>query len=111
MGNNNYARGAAFERKVQDYLQAKGYYAVRAAGSHGLTDVVADPPVGKGYMPEKLYIQCKTGKGRMSLKDRNELHRVAMNHDALPYLAVPNGSGIDFYYIGWDATLLLDKEL
>jgi hypothetical protein len=36
-----YARGAAFERRVMVDLEELGYYVVRSAGSHSVIDVVA----------------------------------------------------------------------
>ena len=53
--NLNYNNGATFERKVQKYFAESGFLAVRAAGSHGEFDVIADD--GKSLW----YVQCKKG--------------------------------------------------
>lgn len=100
--NNNYARGAQFERKVKDYLESKGFYAVRAAGSHGLTDVIAIAPLK--YLLEDmgaviLFIQCKTGKATMSKADRIKLHDEAIRHSALPYLVELSATGEMTWYL------------
>lgn len=108
MGNNHYARGAAFERKVKEYLEVAGYYAVRAAGSHGLTDIIAVHPMTyrkRNKNGKTLFIQCKTGKATMSKKDRNSLYDLATQYGATPLLAQPDGSSIIFYEINPDGNL------
>lgn len=102
MGNNNYARGAAFERKVKEFLTSKGFLAVRSAGSHGLVDVIALSP----YHGTPLLIQCKTGKAEMSKADREALRAIADTYQADALIAKPGpGSAIDFHWIKWDGTL------
>lgn len=102
MGNNNYTRGAAYERKVKETLESHGWYAVRAAGSHGLTDVVAFDGYGQSY-----FIQCKTGKSRMSRKDMIALAEIAQKYNAVPVIAHPDTGLI---LIEWDGETLLYKE-
>lgn len=41
MPNKNYRRGVAIERKVKDFLENIGYTVIRAAGSHGVYDIIA----------------------------------------------------------------------
>lgn len=72
MGNNNYVRGAAFERQVKAYLEAQGWFAIRAAGSHGLVDVLAIRPDNVVH-----FIQCKTGKAKMSKAEWAKLASIA----------------------------------
>ena len=50
----NYERGRNFEWRIKADLERRGYYCVRAAGSHSKVDVVAV----KGAIC--LFIQCKT---------------------------------------------------
>ena len=38
---SNYDRGSNFERRVKGYLEVKGWYVMRSAGSHGLVDLIA----------------------------------------------------------------------
>jgi hypothetical protein len=37
----NYQNGAAWERKAKQYLEDKGYFVIRSAGSHGIADLAA----------------------------------------------------------------------
>lgn len=41
MTNRNYKRGAALEYRMKDKLEKDGWFVVRAAGSHGVADLVA----------------------------------------------------------------------
>lgn len=95
MPNSSYARGAAFERKVKDYLESNGWFASRSAGSHGLTDVVALAPIGPRegdyQMTRVVLIQCKTGKAKMSKKERELLTRQALAYNASAYELSPTG--------------------
>lgn len=93
MPNNNYARGAAFENKVKAALEKDGWYAVRAAGSHGLTDVIALRGYAHDCAHDVLFIQCKTGKARMTKAEKIELHKTAERHNATPILAWPGPLG------------------
>lgn len=40
----NYEKGANFERQLVDYLEYHDFEVMRAAGSHGIVDVMAIPP-------------------------------------------------------------------
>ena len=52
----NYAKGARLERELKAQLEKDGYTCVRAAGSHGMFDLVA-------WNERKvMLIQCKTRK-------------------------------------------------
>ena len=39
--NKNYDRGTRLEYKIKAFLEAEGYYVMRAAGSHGPADLIA----------------------------------------------------------------------
>jgi len=102
MPNNNYARGAAFERKVKEFLESRGFFAGRSAGSHGLVDVFALTP--RHGTP--VLIQCKTGKAKMSEADRKALRDLADDYQADAFVASPGPNGaIDFYHISWNGSL------
>ena len=67
----NYARGANFERQIKAHLEAKGYFVLRSAGSHGTVDLVAFGPKWPVW-----FIQAKI-HGTMSPAERRELYRYA----------------------------------
>lgn len=54
MANKNYVSGRNFEYATQREYERKGYNTVRAAGSHGVYDVIA---FHKDKKP--VFIQCK----------------------------------------------------
>lgn len=65
MPNNSYRRSANRERAIKAVLEKDGYYAVRAAGSHGNADVIAIRPAidcANGFHYEVRFIQVKTNK-------------------------------------------------
>ena len=73
----NYARGANFERTVKADLEKRGYLVIRAAGSHGIMDLVAFRPPRKPYATgETWFVQCKI-HGTISPADRKELYETA----------------------------------
>lgn len=76
----NYARGASFERLVKKDLEDAGYLVIRAAGSHGIMDLVAF----KAKWPEPgsiWFIQAKTN-GKMSPAEREKLYETAFSRNA-----------------------------
>lgn len=93
---NKYAKGARFEHKVMEDLEALGYSVVRSAGSKGghKLDLVAFHP----DMPMML-IQCKTG-GSISKEEWDRVLAVAGWYPGVcvPVLASngPNGRGVTY---------------
>jgi Holliday junction resolvase len=75
-----YARGAAFERRVMVDLEAHGYRVIRSAGSHSPADVVAFGQSGN------LLVQAKID-GRCDPVEWNELWDWAMDGGCMPVLA------------------------
>jgi Holliday junction resolvase len=77
----NYRRGADFERRVRADLTSRGYVAIRAAGSHGVADILAmkrfDTP---------LMVQVKKD-GRLGPKERCALVAEAKRAGATPIMA------------------------
>ena len=62
MPNKNYQSGRNFEYRVKKYLEEKGYYVMRSAGSKTPFDLIAVPTWdGVTLLPDILLIQCKHG--------------------------------------------------
>jgi Holliday junction resolvase len=80
MANARYRRGADLERKIRARLEEDGYYVVRSAGSKGVLDLVAF------RADQTLFIQVKSGKGKMTRAERMELVDLAADHGATPVL-------------------------
>ena len=78
----NYSRGANFERQVRTDLENRGWFVIRAAGSHGIVDLVAFPPNPR----PTWFIQCKIGR-RISPKERKKLGEIAMSTSCYAILA------------------------
>lgn len=57
MANKNYIRGRNFEYKRKKELTADKYHVIRAAGSHGMFDLVAIP--SDSHRRHIILIQCK----------------------------------------------------
>lgn len=85
----NYRRGADFERKVAQALEACGAFVVRSAGSHGPVDLVALWPT---TMMVAWLIQVKIN-GTMTPAERAELWRIAGRYHAVPVQASRPGRG------------------
>jgi Holliday junction resolvase len=83
--NKKYQAGYRFELSTKKKWEEKGFYVIRAAGSHGKADLVAikiNPP----KYTEVYLIQCKT-KGKISLQDRKELALLADSLGAVGVLS------------------------
>ena len=91
----NYDRGAAFERKVRDHLEGLGYAAVRSAGSHSPTDVVACRADQSGVTI--LFVQCKTN-GRLDPEEWNDFIDFCETGGAVPLLAKKGKGGRGIIY-------------
>lgn len=74
---SNATRGIYLERRVAEDLAALGWFTIRAAGSHGLADVVAIRP------GEVVLIQCKTD-GQIRGGEWNHLYELARRVGAIP---------------------------
>jgi Holliday junction resolvase len=93
VANRNYNRGAAFERAVKKQLESDGFYVVRAAGSHGLVDLLAI------NVDEVRLIQCKIG-GAISEEDRDNLADLAEWCKAKAYLVQRGKKGYKWTLLG-----------
>lgn len=71
MPNKAYNRAASFENRLRSLYLKRGYFAVRAAGSHGAADVVVlgKPPVtigGVDFGAGKVLLSAKAHEGLIS---------------------------------------------
>lgn len=82
---NSKAKGTAWENLVKHYLERKGMYVIRAAGSMGDYDLIA---IEEGEWA--VYgVQCKTSKGLLDLKSRERLRLLGLRYGIIPKLAYP----------------------
>jgi len=88
MPNTNYRAGRDLEYATAKDLEINGYLVIRAAGSHGLADLIAFK------FGEVLIVQCKTD-GKMTATARSTLTQLAT--------MVPDGGGIPLI-ARWEAT-------
>jgi len=72
-------------------FRSRGYEAVRAAGSHGVADVVA---FKDGQPP--LFVQCKTN-GKMGREEVRKLREAARRGGAVPVKASRPSRGVIRY--------------
>jgi Holliday junction resolvase len=93
--NKNYVRGRAFEYKIATFMRRKGYFVIRAAGSHGVSDLVA---MKKGEKP--LLIQCKTGVTQgLTADEHNALLNTAISSGGVPILAFKPEKGPIVFFV------------
>lgn len=91
---NNYERGAALERKVKAFLEQRGWFCMRGAGSHGAVDIWAT------RAGVQLFVQAKTN-GFLQEQEWNDLLAVARQYQAVPILARkgPRGTPVELLAI------------
>jgi hypothetical protein len=91
----NYARGANFERQVKADLEGKGYLVIRAAGSHGIMDLVAFKSrwTDEGAI---WFIQAKLN-GKLSPAERRELFEAAFSRNAWAVIVSRPKRGVILY--------------
>lgn len=61
--NSNYVAGRALEYAVKGYFERRGYYVIRAAGSHGACDLITF------NTEEVIFIQCKVEGKKKNYSD------------------------------------------
>ena len=80
---SQYRRGADFERRVRDALEADGYEVIRSAGSKTKVDLL-------GFKVDQLLlIQCKRTDGYIPPDDRLALLALAQMIQPRPYIGTP----------------------
>lgn len=75
----HYRRGYTFETAIRADLESDGYWTIRAAGSHGLADVIAIKP------GQTLAVQAKLGP--MPHDEWNALYRLCTEFGMVPLVA------------------------
>lgn len=87
-----YARGRKVEYETIDMLKGKGWWTIRAAGSHGPVDIIAArfrlDPYNPAKSSRRLAMQVKKGRSPFGDEDRKGLLDAAMHLDAVPILAM-----------------------
>jgi Holliday junction resolvase len=86
-----YQRGYAAELRAKRILERGGWVVCRAAGSHGLIDIVAWRADGI------LLVQVKRGTGRLSRTERTNLKRMPRP---------PNACVVCWRFVGRDKPLI-----
>ena len=82
-----YQRGYRFEREVMRKLINDGYFVIRAAGSHGVFDLIAI----RGF--DVKGIQCKLN-GKITNEEINKMKYYGEKYGILPMLAWKDENGI-----------------
>lgn len=88
----HYQHGRAFEYRIKKDLEGRGYYCVRAAGSHSKIDVAAI----KGEVA--AFVQCKAD-GNISPQEWATLYEVCKAPNFLPVVASKTTSGKIAYHL------------
>jgi len=78
--NNNYVKGANFERKVKKQYEECGYLVFRTAGSHSPSDLIAFPPLRMINEWQPILIQCKNTAKVYLPEDMEELKKTAVEY-------------------------------
>ncbi len=86
-----YKRGYNFELAVKKKWEERGYWVIRAAGSHGKADLVA--LINDSDQCLVYLIQCKL-KGAISLQDREELSKLAFDLGCTSVLAYKDNNNV-----------------
>jgi Holliday junction resolvase len=84
MPNKAYGRGRALEYQMKDKLEKQGYFVVRAAGSHGVADLVAID-----YGPQNVDLVIKHLANRIDVQDNLEAHEILFISCKIPQYAPP----------------------
>jgi len=90
-----YIKGRRVEYRVKEVLEGEGYYVVRAAGSHGLFDLVAINPATRRI----LLVQVRGSERGVSGRERGEMARFAGVYTVVPAYTERVGRRLVFRYL------------
>lgn len=76
----SYIKGRNIEYKVKKWLEEKGYYCIRSAGSHGIIDLFC------GNGKKLLAIQVKTSLSQIKQEELKKLRAAAEKLKAKPVI-------------------------
>jgi len=93
----NYHRGRNFEYRVKKYLEEKGYFVVRSAGSHGIFDLIAIEKLDYGVSYDNFVygIQCRVD-GKVKKEEIEEMKKIYENFGIIPIIAFRDGKKLAF---------------
>jgi len=109
MAYTKYHKGRNFEYRVKKYLEKKGYFVVRSAGSHGIFDLIAIEKVGDnvGMYENFVYgIQCRVDSN-VKKEEVEEMNRIYEKFGIIPILAYRDGKKLVFKHLYFDALVEL----
>ena len=115
MTNKNYESGRRFEYRVKEYLEKKGYYVMRSAGSKSPFDLIAIQTKGMSSIESTILIQCKHG-AKISKQERDNLallqSRIVGGISIICAWSKPHGK-IEFYhwYLSCDGYIWIKTEI
>ena len=98
--NKQYRKGYIFELKVKKYFEDMGLLCFRSAGSHSIADIIliVDTNIRPDTkrVPLVFLIQCKAGKGAISLAERKKLIATSKKHMCNSVIATSEKGKIKF---------------
>lgn len=99
MVNKNYIKGRRLEYEVMQELKFIGFDIIaRTAGSHSPFDVIAIRSDKDTHIIK--FIQCKSGKAKLSKKELQELLKLNDTFEVKSYIAVKDNGPIEYKRIG-----------
>jgi len=109
MAYTNYQKGRNFEYRVKKYLEEKGFFVVRSAGSHGIFDLIAVETYGEpdDYSEHLVYgIQCRVD-GKTKKEEVEKMKEIYWKYGIIPIIAYREGKKLVFKHVVLDAIVIM----